>query len=820
MRAHTNIKLKDRNALTISDFKGVDFSSSAANVQSNRASFMRNLINEGGVNKKRHGWNELYKLGGQINGIFEAPRKWGKIIHAGANIYWNNQFLISGVNSQCRSQAFYKDDKVYLFCGDVYVISFISYEEGLKIEKLTESDVYIPTTTISIDNDRVTDSARAVLEDINCLTKWRKNTLVGCAKESNNVYWWTLDDTIDENTIVTIEIETSITESGKTTIETETYESTSYKISDEQTDPHAFVKDGNRIGSWTTEGKIWLDIDTTPPIENQANITVTFAHTHKLESKITNCTFGALFGVNGNTDTLFLSGNADFPNVCFYSAEDDFTYFPNKNAMALGSDTYAIGGFARLSDSTLVAVKEGVSHEAGIYYITGSYQPINDKADARLVAPVYTRTAGGIGEGIVSRYCNANLNGDALILSQSGVQGIVLGENVARTERFTRNRSININGKLLTHSDLSKAVAICHDNRYYLAIDGVCYVADARHKFIPDDTVDNSFNYEWWYWDNIPARVWASIDGQLYFGTEQGQICVFDDKYTDRTYVDISKGVSFSIMYNCVIDDMWDEVQENDKLEIKTTLDNSFLALLHECATVNDVGEIQTDSESILDMHDGQEVVVVQNDTYTKYYVGGVDWANCVYSLVNENGNLADIEGTFNVLLDIANKELCITNVKTDDKEFQIKSGKDGSILKLYQASDMNAKVIVTHERNIVAEYNTAIFDFGTIESSKTLLKMSVAVEPQLSGKLAFGYETRNVYKMLNVKGIRRFTFDDFNFNDFSFDTGFNNSYSVRVNERNFNYIMFRFVSDSDTDCIINKFTAIYKINKSNRGVR
>jgi hypothetical protein len=172
------------------------------------------------------------------------------------------------------------------------------------------------------------------------------------------------------------------------------------------------------------------------------------------------------------------------------------------------------------------------------------------------------------------------------------------------------------------------------------------------------------------------------------------------------------------------------------------------------------------------------------------------------------------------VLLDIANKELCITNVKTDDKEFQIKSGKDGSILKLYQASDMNAKVIVTHERNIVAEYNTAIFDFGTIESSKTLLKMSVAVEPQLSGKLAFGYETRNVYKMLNVKGIRRFTFDDFNFNDFSFDTGFNNSYSVRVNERNFNYIMFRFVSDSDTDCIINKFTTIYKINKSNRGVR
>jgi hypothetical protein len=173
------------------------------------------------------------------------------------------------------------------------------------------------------------------------------------------------------------------------------------------------------------------------------------------------------------------------------------------------------------------------------------------------------------------------------------------------------------------------------------------------------------------------------------------------------------------------------------------------------------------------------------------------------------------------VLLSLANKEFYITNVDLDKKTFQIKNGIDGKELMLYRGYINYAnEVTVTRNQNVVAEYHTPIFDFGTIESSKTLLKMSVAVEPQLSGKLAFGYETRNVYKMLNVKGIRRFTFDDFNFNDFSFDTGFNNSYSVRVNERNFNYIMFRFISDSDTDCIINKFTAIYKINKSNRGVR
>lgn len=814
MRAHTNIKLKDRNSLTISNFKGVDFSSSAVNVQSNRASYMRNLINEGGVNKKRNGWNELKVYSDKINGIFEAPLKRGMLVHAGNEIYWHNvKLLLSGIRD-VRSQAFYKDDKVYILCGDIYVFKFVA-DEGVIATRLLDSDeIYIPTTTISIDNDTVTDTVRATLDDINCLTKWRKNTLVGAkiTKEGETVKpnEWSLDDNIDADTVVKIEIEKKHIWSSGVTTGIITYEvaNKSNDIIECNNDTCTKVGEIDRAN-----GKIKLTIDTTPPIDNQANITVTFAHTHRLASKITKCTFGTVFGVNGNTDTLFLSGNDSFKNICFYSAENDFTYFPNRNAIAMGSETYAIGGFARLSDSTLVAVKEEASHEAGIYYITGSYQPINDKTDARLVAPVYTRTAGGIGEGIVSRYCNANLNGDALILTQSGVQGIVLGENVARTERFTRNRSININGKLLLHDDLSNAVAICHNNRYYLAIDGVCYVADARHKFIPDDTVDNSFNYEWWFWDNIPARVWASIDGKLYFGTEQGQVCVFDDKYTDRVHSNIKDGSMIDFNNEQIVYDMHDYIQDGDTINIAT---QALYVMLQANAEMNDY-EINTDS--IFNFHDGEKVIIEQNGSYGEYIIGDVDWAKNTYSLCGADGFPVEIEGTFNVLLNVANRDLYIVNVDTENNTFQVKLNKDGGILDLYSGTPSTSD-IVTYSRNVVAEYHTPVFDFGTIESSKTLLKMSVAVEPQLSGKLAFGYETRNVYKMLNVKGIRRFTFDDFNFNDFSFDTGFNNSYSVRVNERNFNYIMFRFVSDSDTDCIINKFTAIYKINKSNRGVR
>lgn len=822
MRAHTNIKLKDRNSLTISNFKGVDFSSSAVNVQSNRSSYMRNLINEGGVNKKRNGWNELKVYTEKINGIYEAPMKRGMLVHAGTKIYWdsNRSVLVENVQNK-RSQAFYKDDKVYIVCGDIYVFKYAA-DTGVIATRLLDSDeIYIPTTTISIDNDTVTDTVRATLDDINCLTKWRKNTLVGVVSENKEAFTqgdWTLDASIDDDTDITIEMEIQAGKNAEGMFVTKTIVAKSYGVSDDYQGQNTYyeIKDEKNtlIGIVNKKlGKIRIFTDTTPPIDNQANITVTFAHTHRLASKITNCTFGTVFGVNGNTDTLFLSGNINFPNVCFYSAEDDFTYFPNRNVIAMGSETHAIGGFARLSDSTLVAVKEGVSHEAGIYYITGSYQPINDEADARLVAPVYTRTAGGIGEGITSRYCNANLNGDALILTQSGVQGIVLGENVARTERFTRNRSVNINGKLLLHSNLSNAVAICHNNRYYLAIDGVCYVADARHKFIPNDTVDNSFNYEWWFWDNIPARVWASIDGKLYFGTEQGQICVFDDKYTDRVHSNIKDGSMIDFNNEQIVYDMHDYIQDGDTINIAT---QELYVMLQAHAEMNDF-EIKTDS--IFNFHDGEKVWIEKNGTYSEYSIGDVDWAKNTYSLCAADGFPVEIEGMFNVLLNVANRDLYIVNVDTENNTFQVKLNKDGGILDLYSGTPSESD-IVTYSRNVVAEYHTPVFDFGTIESSKTLLKMSVAVEPQLSGELAFGYETRNVYKMLNVKGIRRFTFDDFNFNDFSFDTEFNNSYSVRVNERNFNYIMFRFVSDSDTDCIINKFTAIYKINKSNRGVR
>ena len=844
MRASTNISLKTRRTLQLSDFKGVDFSSSALSVRRDRASNMRNFINEYGVNKKRNGWNELIKIkyGGQsqrINGIFEyvngsrrevlvhAGRRFYRLVKSGGrysvvDITLTATYTPSKVNTakikDQRSQAFFNKGRAYIIgCGDYLVYG--TWNEGVSYELrrvANNTDTYIPTTTISIDNDSVEDDMRGSLDDVNCLSSRRVNQLLGTS-ETNKT--WTLDSgSIDNGTTVDIKLETMSNGTAVTK-----------QISNTGSDKTKLYDGSTQVGTIDFEnGKITFSIATTPQIENRDNIFVTFEHTVEgYIDRIANCNFGVLFGVNGNTDRLFLAGNAEYPNIDFHSESEDYTYFGDRNSSAMGSDSVPISGYGRLSDSTLVVYKSETSQEASIFYRTGRYKEYYDSnGNLESIIGEFPTSAGSIGEGVISRYACANFAGDNIILSRNGVFGIVLADNVATTERYTRERSRSINEKLKTHADLSEAVGIVYQNRYYLAVDNVVYIADSRYKYTSNDDIDNSYNYEWWYWDNCPVRVWANIDNVLYFGSADGQICVFDNEYTDRTYQDSTSGdLTFDIADNKVIynKNIDIELSEGDRMTISTT---GFYALVANNAVVEN-DRIISDEEKILSFHDGMEVYA---DTVgesglvinTKYYVRDVDNGTCSYTLEDESGNKVSIaSGGFNLYKAISNIELYLANVTEDS--FQLKDYKVGNVLILANYNSTlptNPLARFTHTRNVVAEWYTPIFDLGTNESSKTLLKMVISTEPEVNGKLSFGYETRNVNKLINAKGINVFSFDNFSFENFSFDTGFANSYSVKCNERNFNFIIFRFISDNDSNCIVNTFTIIYKINKSNIGVR
>ena len=957
MKAHTNISLKDRKTLQLSDFKGVDFSTSPLRVRNNRASNMRNFINEYGSNKKRNGWNEVLKFvenpvgednqNIRINGIFKfdesiivyAGKKFYKVTNSGG-VYQKTEIDLSQIDTERlisnRIQAFFNKGKAYIIgCGDYLVYGQWGDTQACELRRVADV-AYIPTTTISINDDSVENDARATLDDVNCLSSKRINKLVGVSKKV-----WTLQTPIDANSSVTIDLEKQKSESETETItiankvtdeSNNTYSENLYIVSGDTKTvwgkidfakgkisvPYTIFSQGNYLSievtynvnqsekldissewTWTldasidsdtkveiiletldleteklvsyviennldnalykvkkTEGqtvttlnetcgsidwggknenaKITLSCSTAPQIEGRDNIFVTFEHkTEGYEDRITKCTFGTLFGVEGNTDRLFLSGNSDYPNMDFHSEEDDYTYFSDLSSAALGSDAVAIKGYGRLSDSTLVVYKEENSQEAGIFYRTGHYETKYDSnGNATYIRGIFPHRAGTIGEGCVSTYACVNFAGDNLLLSSNGVFGIELANNVATAERYARERSRSINKSLLSHGELSEAVGIVYKNRYYLSIhstENVCYVADSRYKYTAEDSLDNSYNYEWWIWDNIPARVWADIDGELYFGTSDGKICVFDDKYTDRTYLDFPAGsLGANIPESKFSYDEKLNLEENDKISFTAeSALNSLYSLVDVDFKIED-GKIKTTKDKIQTLHYGTEVYAdnVGNSglmTDKKYYITDIDRANYTYALAdNKDGNKINLNaGGFRICQCISNKELYITNV-TNDGCFQLKAYKTGDALTLvsYKGETVSKPpAFVTCVDNVVAEWYTPVLDLGTNVYSKTLLKMTISTEPEVNGRLSFGYETRNVNKLIGAKGINVFSLENISFENFSFDTYFANSYTVKCNERNFNFIMFRFFSDDDCDCIVNNFTIVFKINKENRGV-
>ena len=175
---------------------------------------------------------------------------------------------------------------------------------------------------------------------------------------------------------------------------------------------------------------------------------------------------------------------------------------------------------------------------------------------------------------MIARNTSDNLLGDNLFLSRNGVFGLALSQNITSSERYALDRSWLINGKLTQEENLKNATAIAFDNRYYLAVNGNCYVADARFKNYISTDMPDTFSYEWWFWDNIPARLFFVINNELYFGTEQGQICkfVFDrTDLNDKTYIAVD-----SITYNDGVftipeayDELIEQLKDGDGIRIK-----------------------------------------------------------------------------------------------------------------------------------------------------------------------------------------------------------------------------------------------------------
>lgn len=398
----------------------------------------------------------------------------------------------------------------------------------------------------------------------------------------------------------------------------------------------------------------------------------------------------------------------------------------------------------------------GAFTETGITYLVRSEEKIGDD-----LIYTYRSYEGQTGEKLIAKESIQTLSNEPLFLSENGVFAMKLSENIKSNERYAIERSSFINSVLTKHSDLSKAKSIVFKNRYYLSIDNSVYIADARYKTSARDIdMNDVINYEWWEWENIPVDKWIVIDDQLHFINKNSNLCQFVENREDINITLVGCG--------------------NESYGYFAPISTSHYLY-------------QFDLTKIELLNEGNEVECESYYETKKFIIKNVD----------------KTKGTF-----------CLQKYESVDGEYIDNS-------EIIFGSDSNGssyKVFLIDKKNVVSEWYTPIINMGTSLYSKNLLTSTLVFEPNIEGEVKYGYLTRRknetIYKNSALNPSNGVDFDDIDFTDFSFAVGFAVSRTLKTRVRNFNFIQFRIVSDTNKDCALNNFTITYNIGRKNKGVR
>lgn len=529
-----------RKFYSLNDFRGVDYSSSPLEVKPYRATDMQNFILKDGVLHKRNGWERMLKVSSEkVDGVWI----WGKdaIVQCGSTFYKVTDFdtenatttKINGGKASRKAIAFYSQDKMYFLTGNDYLVY-----DGNEMDSLVNNraKAYIPTT-MEVNASGV----RTAIESANAISAWRK-FVFNLDGESQDFadYEIATDKLVEVNERAPLISIYPYDGKGARTITFEKVDNYWYN---------------GTYGVEVTPFAVKFPMNTAPiPELYKARWELTYfpliseSNVPDVSKNITTAKVGAIFGVDGAADRLFLGGSETTPNLVYYSDNTiehlpDFSYFPVNYFVRCGQSINGVSAVGRISDGTLAVFKDTKSlQEPSVYFVSGITQiKETDDTGASVMEDVFQVRAGNIDERGIASGGIANLAGDSLFVSHSGVYGITLSENVSSSERYAKSRSKVINARL-TQYDLSTAKSIVFDNRYYLAVgNNEVYVADSRYTYNVEGDENSGFNYEWFRWTNVPVSEWFTFGNELWFGTEDGWLCKFTDGYADNTLTTLKK---------------------------------------------------------------------------------------------------------------------------------------------------------------------------------------------------------------------------------------------------------------------------------------
>ena len=476
-----------KNTITVGVFKGVDLTNSPTAVSDMQSPNAVNMIRDvPGKVRKRMGYEVVKDYGAKINGCHTYRGETsGFLIHAGTDLYSGDTVIYSGMNN-ARSRSWQLAEKLCIADGKALLVYDIA--EGT-IGKASDN-AYVPLVTIA----KSPNGGGTSYEEFNLLGSGFREKFL--SDGTSTAYQLSVNDLADTT------VKAWVTNSQGDRIE---------KV--ENTD---FTVDRpNGIVNFSTAPNV-------SPVTGEDNVEIqAYKKTDDYADRINKCDTGILYGIGGNMDRLFVSGNPDYINYDWYSNQYDPTYFPDTGYSTIGTSKSAIMGYS-IINSFLATHKDERETEQCIILRNGEL--VESK-------PVFKVTNALQGAGAVSKHSFQYLETEPLYLTRSGIHAVTTPDS---GEKYSQNRSYYINEVLNT--GLENAYSCVYNDMYLLCMndtDGTVYILDGLQGITEPNEPYATRQYASFVCKNIHANVMWNYDNRLYFGDESGNVFRFFDNPSD-----------------------------------------------------------------------------------------------------------------------------------------------------------------------------------------------------------------------------------------------------------------------------------------------
>lgn len=288
-----------------------------------------------------------------------------------------------------------------------------------------------------------------------------------------------------------------------------------------------------------SNNKFTLEFDTTA-----SNMTdddyVTFTFTFKLSLLTEPTLFNDFTRFDVYDEKLWFYGSNTYVNVdlhtdyASYASERylDFTYIPDTSYQAFGSSANKIVGYGTLSNGNQLVIKEFYNSEPNVFIRTKNTTTSTNEYGMPEVKTTYPITQSGISMDIKG-YDNVIQFGDyALVNTPKGIYAVNIGTSTATQTYGMLEMSYFIRNDLGTNLTGS----------WYLVKDNMLYVSrlnkdNKRRVYVADlnrmALVEGHYQFEWWVLDDLNYDKAELIDDKIIFTNDYGTF-KFSDNYYDK----------------------------------------------------------------------------------------------------------------------------------------------------------------------------------------------------------------------------------------------------------------------------------------------